>query len=310
MEHHDVLIAGGGIAGLTAAARLAADGRTVALADPAPAPNACPPDLRTTALLQPALETLRTAGIWPGLERIGAPLRVMRLVDAGGREQKPRETADFTGAPAGADLFGWNLPNQPLKDALWSHLQAQPSVTLLPGTKVTDYTARMDRAFARLSDGSQRTADLIVAADGRDSTLRDAAGIAKRRWGYGQKALVFAVTHPNPHDGVSTEIHRTGGPLTLVPLPDHEGRPASSIVWMMRGAEADAMAALDDSALALELTARTMGLYGPLEIASKRALWPIISQAALQLTARRLVLVAEAAHVMPPIGAQGLNTSL
>ncbi|MEO0388079.1 MAG: FAD-dependent monooxygenase, partial [Pseudomonadota bacterium] len=140
--------------------------------------------------------------------------------------------------------------------------------------------------------------------------LRKAAGIGVRRWGFGQKALVFAVSHPLPHNNVSTEIHRTGGPFTLVPLPDRAGVPHSAVVWMERGPVAGRLHALDDAAFEEELNARSCGVLGPLRLAGKRAVWPIVNLLAHRFDGPRLALVAEAAHVMPPIGAQGLNTSL
>ena len=305
----EVLVTGGGIAGLSATARLAAAGLDVTCVDPAPAGRA-PADLRTTAFLLPAVDTLARAGAWADMEGHAAPLRTMRLVDAGGRERVVRERADFAADEVMDRPFGWNVPNSAIRAALMDRLAGLPSARLIHGRKVTGLVARSAHALARLSDGGQVRAALVVAADGRDSGLRGMAGIGARRWHYGQKALVFAVTHPAPHDGVSTEIHRTGGPLTLVPMPDHAGGPCSAVVWMVPGARAERLAALDDAGLAAELTAETMGLFGPLEIAGPRAVWPIIGQLALRLTAERLALIAEAAHVVPPIGAQGLNMSL
>ena len=326
MESTEILVAGGGIAGLSAAARLGADGRSVVLVDPAPpaAPGADGGggDLRTTAFLQPSIATLNRAGAWQAMQAAGAALRVMRIVDAGGRVRRPRATADFTadstadppadfpGAATGHGLFGWNVPNRAARRALLDRLAAMPNVHLRQGTSVEGCLARLDAALVRLSDGSTLRAGLVVAADGRDSTLRRLAGIRHRRWGYGQKALVFAVLHPDPHAGVSTEIHRTGGPLTLVPMPDHDGHPCSSVVWMVPGTRAASLAAMDEDALGAEITAETMGLFGPLRVAGARAVWPIIAQVATRLSAPRLALVAEAAHVVPPIGAQGLNMSL
>jgi 2-octaprenyl-6-methoxyphenol hydroxylase len=150
----------------------------------------------------------------------------------------------------------------------------------------------------------------VIAADGRDSFLREAAGIGARRWGYGQKALVFTVAHDMAHEGVSTEIHRTGGPFTLVPLPDRDGAPHAAVVWMETGPRAAALAALAPEAFEAELNARACGVLGTLRLASPRRLWPIVSQSAERLDGPRLALVAEAAHVIPPIGAQGLNMSL
>ena len=309
----DILVAGGGIAGLAATARLAAAGRSVVCVDPAPAgdgPGAPRADLRTTAFLLPAVETLERAGAWAGMAPHAAPLMTMRLVDAGGRARAVREVADFSAGEITDRPFGWNVPNAAIRAALAGRLAELPAARLLGGARVERLLRRTGEVVAWLSDGHQVRARLAVAADGRDSALREAAGIASHRWHYGQKALVFTVTHPEPHGGVSTEIHRTGGPLTLVPMPDYEGRPSSSVVWMVPGPRAARLADLDDAGLAAELTAETMGLFGPLGIAGPRAVWPIIGQVALGLVAERLALIAEAAHVVPPIGAQGLNMSL
>lgn len=310
MERTDIVIAGGGIAGLSAAARLGTDGWKVILVDPAPQQGPGTPDQRTTAYLQPSIDTLTRAGAWAGLENAGAELRVMRIVDAGGVERAPRTTADFDGAETKAGRFGWNVPNARARDALLDRLAQLPNVTLRFGTRVTGYLPRLDHAVLRTDDNHRIETRLVVAADGRDSTLRRLAGIRHARWEYSQQALVFAVTHAAPHDGVSTEIHRTGGPLTLVPMPDHDGRPCSSVVWMVPGRRAIELDRLDDGGLSQQLTDETMGLFGALTIVTPRARWPIISQAAHCVQADRLALIAEAAHVMPPIGAQGLNTSL
>lgn len=309
MENTDILIAGGGLAGLTAAARLAGTGADVTLVDPAgPTEEGGTADLRTTALLQPAIDTLDRAGAWAGMERVSAPLHCMRLIDAGGRQRIARETADFRADEISAKPFGQNVANTEIRRALEARLEAQGATRRQAAA--TGSFLRGARRVVRLSDGQQIAARLVIAADGRDSALRKAAGLSAHRWSYGQKALVFAVTHSAPHEGISTEIHSTGGPCTLVPMPDHEGSPSSSVVWMVPGPRAAQLAALDDPGLGTALTAETMGLYGPLTLIGGRAVWPIISQIAPKLTAPRLALVAEAVHVIPPIGAQGLNMSL
>ncbi len=304
-----ILIAGGGIAGLTATARLAASGFDVLCVDPAPDG---PPggDLRTTAFLAPAIATLERAGAWARMAAVGAPLWTMRLVDAGGRERMVRERADFEAREMMDRPFGWNVPNGAIRAALLERVGELSGARLVGGARVDTVLRRSSGVLARLSDGRQISAALVIAADGRDSVLREEAGLRVLRWHYGQKALTFAVTHPVPHGGVSTEIHRTGGPLTLVPMPDLGGLPCSAVVWMMPGLRAVEMHGLDDAALGAALTAETMGLFGPLKVAGPRALWPIIGQLATRIVAERLALVAEAAHVVPPIGAQGLNMSL
>jgi 2-octaprenyl-6-methoxyphenol hydroxylase len=166
-----------------------------------------------------------------------------------------------------------------------------------------------------LSDGARLRARLVIAADGRNSAVREAAGIGVRTTRYGQKALAFAVTHPIPHENVSTEIHRSGGPFTLVPLPDYTGEdgsrapPPPSSGWSA-GPRCGGSWTLDTPAFEAEMTERSAHLFGPLTLVSRRTVWPIISQTARALCAERVALVAEAAHVVPPIGAQGLNMSL
>lgn len=137
-----------------------------------------------------------------------------------------------------------------------------------------------------------------------------ALNIRVRTLHYGQKALSFAVTHPLPHQNVSTEIHRSGGPFTLVPLPDRNGLPCSAVVWMDKGPEVTRLAALPEAAFEAAMMARSCGVLGPLTLATPRLVWPIIAQLAARLTGERVALMAEAAHVLPPIGAQGLNMSL
>jgi 2-octaprenyl-6-methoxyphenol hydroxylase len=153
-------------------------------------------------------------------------------------------------------------------------------------------------------------ARLVIGADGRASPTREAAGIAVSTWRYGQKALAFAVGHDEPHDNISTEIYLSGGAFTLVPLPDHQGRPASAVVWMDDGPETLRRAKLDSEDLGREATLRSTGILGELRPVTRVAVFPVVTQLAKALVAERTVLIAEAAHVMPPIGAQGLNTSL
>jgi 2-octaprenyl-6-methoxyphenol hydroxylase len=305
----DILVAGGGIAGLTATARLAAAGFDVICVDPAPAQSPGN-DHRTTAFLEPAVATLERAGAWVTMAPGAAPLWTMRLIDAGGQAREVRETADFQARDMMDRPFGWNVANSAIRAALLSRLAELRGARLIDGQRVTSMVSRNAEALARLSGGDTIRARLVLAADGRLSELRTAAGISVRRWHYGQKALVFAVTHLQPHNGVSTEIHRTGGPLTLVPMPARDGRPCSSVVWMVPGPRATRLNTLNDDDLATELTTETMDLFGPLEVTGPRALWPIIGQIATRLNGERLALVAEAAHVIPPIGAQGLNMSL
>lgn len=310
-ESVDILVSGGGLAGLSAAAVFGGMGLRVLVVDPAPRADDGPgADLRTTAILQPGADLLDRAGVWARLLPQAMPLRVMRIVDAGGPEPQVRAVRDFDSADLSDRPFGWNLPNAVILRALRAHLAGLPGVAYRPGTGTAGVLAREGEVRVALSDGTRVSARLLVAADGRDSPVRRALDIPVTTLRYGQTALVFAVTHPIPHDNVSTEVHRSGGPFTLVPLPDHAGRPASAVVWMERAAEAARLAALDEEAFAALATERSAHVQGPLRLVTPRQAWPIIGQVAHRLSAQRVALVAEAAHVVPPIGAQGLNMSL
>lgn len=309
----DILISGGGVAGLTAAAAFGTAGFDVMLVDPAPpivSSDAVGADLRTTAFLQPSQKLLDRAGLWDRLAPHAAPLQIMRIVDAGGAEPEPRVIKDFDAADLSDAPFGWNFPNWLLRREMIARLDDLPNVTFLPGTGFAEMLTRETQALVRLSNGTSLRSKLVIGADGRNSAVRDAAQIAAKTKRYGQKAIVFAVTHGLSHNNVSTEVHRSGGPFTLVPLPDHNGRPCSAIVWMEKGPEVLRLSKLTDAAFEAEATTRSAGLYGALQLASPRQVWPIISQIADRMSAQRTALVAEAAHVVPPIGAQGLNMSL
>ena len=238
----------------------------------------------------------------------------MRIIDAGGPTSTPRLIKDFNAAEIRGDIsdqpFGQNLPNWLLRREMVARLAELPNVTFRPGTATTGLLTRTAQARVTLSSGEHITARLVIAADGRTSPMREAAGIAVRTFRYGQKALTFAVTHPLPHQNISTEIHRSGGPFTLVPLPDRDGVPSSAVVWMERGPEVARLMDLDTASFAAAANERSCQILGPLTLVGKRLVWPMIAQLAARMSGERLALMAEAAHVLPPIGAQGLNMSL
>ena len=309
----DVLISGAGPAGLIAAAAFGGRGLRVLCVDPAPpvtSQDADGADLRTTAFLTPSVDLLDRVGLWDRLSPHATPLQVMRIVDAGGVEPEPRLTRDFDAAEIGDRPFGWNLPNWLIRRELVAHLQDLGTVEFRPGIATAGIVAREDASVVSLTDGSVIRARLVVGADGRNSPVRQAMGIGVRTFRYGQKALAFAVSHETPHDNVSTEVHRSGGPFTLVPLPDRDGAPCSAVVWMDRGPEITRLRALSPEDFTTALNDRSAGVLGHLTPITRLSEWPIISQIADRFSGPRTALIAEAAHVLPPIGAQGLNMSL
>ena len=313
LERTDIIVAGGGVAGLMAAMVFADLGHRVTCVDPAPPvtdAGDARADLRSTAFLMPAIGMMEEVGLWPRLLPEAAELRVMRLCDSGGVENTIREQVDFSATEVGQERFGWNVPNRTLRANMIAHAEGFETLDLRMGVGIRDVLTRSAEVRVTLDDGARLSAALLIAADGRDSLVREKVGIGARTTRYGQKGMVFAVSHPMPHEGVSTELHRTGGPFTLVPLPDAaDGTHRSAVVWMETGPKVAELMALDAEAFSHAATERSCGILGPLVLEGQRAAWPIISREADRLTERRTALIAEAAHVMPPIGAQGLNTS-
>ncbi|NOX39150.1 MAG: UbiH/UbiF family hydroxylase [Alphaproteobacteria bacterium] len=309
----DILISGAGIAGLSAACAFGSAGFSVLCVDPNPpvtSESDANSDLRTTAFLQPSKRLFESAGLWNRLEPHAAALQIMRIVDAGGASYEARDIADFDASDISDAPFGWNLPNWLLRREMLGRIDELDNVSFRAGTATTRLTTRQTEARVTLSDGQLVVAKLLLAADGRASNIRAQSNISVKTWRYGQKALAFSVTHTIPHNNVSTEIHRTGGPFTFVPMPDLDGKPRSAIVWMEKGARIRELLSLSVKQFEAEIFERSAHLFGPMNLIGRRTAWPIVSQLANSLVGQRTALIAEAAHVVPPIGAQGLNMSL
>ena len=312
-EAVDILVSGGGIAGMIAAAAFGASGYKVLMVDPTPpivAGDVNGADLRSTAFLRPARDLFERIGIWEALAPHATPLDALRIVDTVGRPAQTRSVRQFEGRETADEPFGWNFLNWVMRRELLTAVPQIKNVEMRYGVGVAGLLTRTREARVTLSDGTRVSAKLAIAADGRNSPLRDMAGIGVKTTRYGQKSLAFTATHDLPHDNVSTEIYREGGPFTLVPLGDVAGKPASAVVWMNKGPYAEELREMAPEAFNAVMTERSAGLLGQMELASDRGIFPIITQTAEALSAQRVAIIAEAAHVLPPIGAQGLNTSL
>ena len=312
MLETDIFIAGAGLAGSIAALSFSKTGRNVVITDPFSHSDNAQLDYRTTAYLQPSKLFLERLGVWETIEDSAMPLEIMKIIDASEAQNgdKIKSQKEFNSAEISDSPFGWNVKNSLMRAELKRLIDRQSNCELIDATSAIDFTSRDTAAFVKLSSGNTVKAKLVIAADGRNSILREKAGISTKTHRFGQKALAFAVTHPLAHQNISTEIHNSGGPFTLVPLPDFDGKPSSAIVWMESGEKAKNLMQMEAKEFEREMTARSCNILGPLKLASKRSLWPIISQIADRLCSKRLALIGETAHVVPPIGAQGLNMSL
>lgn len=296
----DVVVVGAGPAGLAASIALAREGVATALVT---GPRRAM-DHRTTALMEGSVRFLAAHGLWDGLAPHTAPLRDLRIVDATRRLVRAPEVT-FRASEIGLEAFGHNIENDTLRDGLIAAAELTPGLTIIEGSATSHQNAG-DRIRVGLEDGSDVTARLVLAADGRKSRMREVAGIRTSSRAYPQVALTFTVSHTRPHEDVSTEFHSEHGPFTLVPLPGDR----SSIVCVVNEVEAVRLLGLETQELTRELERRCSSLLGAMTLADGRGAFPLGAETAEALIGPRLALMAEAAHVMPPIGAQGLNLGL
>lgn len=304
----EVAVVGGGIGGLAMAAALGTAGIDTVVIDrlPAETSDEAPADGRTTALLGSSVDVLRTVGAWPAILPAAAPLRRLALINQR-RGVIGGERVCFDAAEAGHAVFGYNVPNSDLRRALIERIASLTDVRHLQGGAVNEASFDAARASLVLDDGRRIGAALAIAADGRDSLCRRVAGIGVRSWSYGQTALVGAFRHAGEHNATSTEIHTASGPFTTVPL----GEGTCSYVWVERSDDAKTFAALSDPAFLSALDQRVGFLLGRVEaLEGRRMSYPLNGSVAQRFYGPRLALIAEAAHGLHPIGAQGLNLSL
>ena len=308
----DIIVAGGGIAGLTATSVFSRSGFKVLCIEPQKAPvrkTAKSADLRSTAYLQNAVALFKKAGVWSDLVNHAESLKVLRIFDAGKSDTNIQQS-NFNSKEIGLSQFGFNIPNWLTKKVLISAIRSSAKAKIVHGTKIVGLTSYLRQSVVKLDDGTELSTRLVVAADGKNSDIRFLSNIQIKKWDDGQDGIAFTVLHQKPHNNTSIEILKSGGPCTLVPLKStSNGDFQSAVVWVEQRAKAKALIKLNEKDFSRKLSYRTEHVLGECTLNSKRSAYPIITQLAEKFYSDRVALIAEAAHVMPPIGAQGLNTS-
>lgn len=295
-----ILVAGTGPAGLIAALAFAKAGFGVIVAGP----PARADDGRTTALMVPALKVLGRIGVLDELSRDAAPLKTMRIIDGTSRLiRSPMVT--FRAGEIGEQHFGYNFQNRILNAVLEKAVAEHPAIEWRRAL-VEHWQLGPQVATATLSDGTIVQTALAVAADGRNSPARHAAGISTTSHALPQSALVLNFAHTRDHAFTSTEFHTETGPFTLVPLPGKR----SSLVWVLRPETAKQLSELDDAALSLRIERQMQSMLGKVTVDGGRQIYPLSTSLPARFADKRVALVGEAAHVFPPIGAQGLNLGI
>jgi len=302
VDMRDVAVVGAGPAGLAAALALVHVGADVALIGPAPPKTSARSlETRSAALLTSSVDLLKALNVWAALSPHAAPLAAIRIIDAS-RSLFRAPDIEFKASEIGLPAFGYNIANTVLAEALYARAQAVLPAVI--AASVSGIALDGSQAVLTLSDGAKLSARLVAGADGRRSICRRSAGIDVTERRYDQAAIATSFRHTLPHGNVSTELHTEEGSVTTVPLPDPH---ASSLIWVGPLPEIMGLMQRDDEGFGDALSERLSGLLGAVSDVGTRAEFPVAGLTANRLAAKRTVLLGEAAHILPPIGAQGLN---
>lgn len=304
----DTLIIGGGMSGISAALALDAAGLSVTMIDRMPVERhvATGHDGRTTAISQSSKRMLVRLGVWDALPEAPCAINDIRV-----REGGSPLFLQFDHEDAGPDPMGFILDNGVLKAGLYRAAANRPGIRIISPSSVERLERDGETACAILDDGSRITARLAVAADGRGSPTRRAAGLRITELSYDQTAITCTVTHALPHDHLAFEHFRPAGPFAMLPLNDAaDGGHQSCLVWSERTDAANALMALNDHEFDLEMQAAFGETLGKLRVTGSRWAYPLGLIHAERYIDRRLVLVGDAAHGIHPIAGQGFNLGL
>ncbi|MFI4988999.1 MAG: 2-octaprenyl-6-methoxyphenyl hydroxylase [Alphaproteobacteria bacterium] len=299
----EVLIVGGGMVGLTLAAALAGAGVTVVVLDREAAERQQESafDGRASAIAWGSAQALAGIGLWQAMAPAAEPILDIRVSDG-----PSLLFLDYRHADVADHALGYIVENSTIRQCLFAKLATLPSATVLAPVELASLERSRSRVRARLADGREITAALAIAADGRNSRLREEAGIAVTAWSYPQTAIVTTIAHERPHHGIAHERFLPAGPLAFLPMPGKR----SSIVWTEHAALAPVLLALDDDGFTAELARRFGPYLGRLTLAARRFSHPLALLHAARYVDERLVLVGDAAHAIHPIAGQGLNLGL
>lgn len=311
----EACVVGAGPVGATLAATLAAAGVPTAVVDHAPLPPMELPDFdgRAYAIALTSQRLLAAAGIWDRLPEPPCPIQAIRVADGRPGHRASPLSLHFDHQEVGEDPFGWMVEARSLRVALNAHLPRLPQLRVFAPAAIAEVERGPAGATLRLSTGEVLRARLVVAAEGRGSPLRRAAGIPVSRLDYGQTGIVGAIAHERPHRNVALEQFLPNGPFAQLPLsgPGSFGSAAfphaSAIVWSERRDLAARFLAMDDAAFGREIARRLGDHLGAVRPIGRRWSYPLTALSAARYTDTRLALVGDAAHGIHPIAGQGLN---
>ncbi|WP_455475400.1 UbiH/UbiF family hydroxylase [Bartonella sp. B17] len=296
-KRESIAVIGAGPVGMLAALSLAYKGYSVFLIGP----PSCVDELRTTALMMPAIHMLKKMNIWNVLKNYATALSFIKIIDVTSRIVRA-PIVNFCSAEIGEEAFGYNIPNVELNKILCDFITNTPNIIRF-FSSAKFFLHQEDHICITLEDGKMIQTPLVIAADGRHSSARAAAGISIKQWSYSQTALVLNFSHDFSHKNTSIEFHTENGPFTQVPLQGYR----SSLVWVVTSSRAEELLNLEPKEIAKVIEEQMQSILGKVTLESSIQTWSLSGLISYRFAANRTILVGEAAHVLPPIGAQGLN---
>ena len=308
-KYPSVIISGLGISGLITASLLCKEKIKVECFEPIDI-SKFHADQRTTAFLNPAIGVFKEIGIWDKIEPFSQPLKEMEIIDAGSQKKVGPASVVFEPKEVNIENFGYNVPNSILRLELLRWLKKNKNFVLNIRDSIVKHYAFDDNILVRTAKGKELNGKLLISCEGKESAIRKREEINTIKTSYNQLAMVFQVSHSKKHKDRTTEILDVGGPFTIIPLRDTSKQSKSTVVWMDNSDVIDEAYSLENAEFNSIISKKSLGVRGNIKLVGKRQKWPVSSQLSKTLISKRTVLIAESAHVMPPTGAQGLNTSV
>ena len=304
----DILIVGGGLNGPALALALAQTGHTVTLIDALPRDARAREDFdgRSYALALASQKLIDQISVWDAVAGQAQPMLEIKVTDGRAGQGPSPFFMHFDHAEIEEGPMGYMIEDRYLRRALRDAMEAEPAITLVDEQTVIAQDADATGVTVTLASGDSLRGRLLVGAEGRRSGTAERAGIKRTGWDYGQTALVCAIEHDRPHNGIAHQFFMPPGPLAILPLPGNR----SSIVWSERSDRAAAIQSLDEESYLSILRPRFGDFMGDIRLAGDRFTYPLNLTLANAFVAERLALVGDAAHGVHPIAGQGLNAGL